>query len=60
MKKTYITPEMEVVEIEKKVQLLAGSVESFDLIDDPTVDPTPGGTLAPALPGFTDITGFPF
>ena len=45
-KKAYITPEMAIVEIEKNVQLLAGSL---GMTDNPITPPTPGTTLAPSF-----------
>ena len=42
MKKTYICPEMEIVEIEKNVQLLAGStVPTGDTPTDPSESDAP-------------------
>ena len=34
MKKTYINPELEIVKIVSHVQLLAGSTENVDLVDE--------------------------
>ena len=53
MKKKYMTPEMEVVEIEKKVQLLAGSGNvSVDSNEDPIL---PSDIDAPL---FSDLDGW--
>ncbi len=50
-KKTYMTPEVQVMEAEN-VQLLTGSVNSDLGIDYGGVDE--GGTLDPAAPEFSD------
>jgi len=58
MKKKYFAPEMEVVEIEKKVQLLAGSVT---LSIDPNEDPIlPQDVDSPIFHEVIDIPGFTF
>lgn len=54
MKKIYIAPEMEVVEISYNPQLLAGSVAGQDVIDDYADPDIPG-----LAPGFSD-TDDPF
>ena len=51
MKKIYMNPEMEVVDIKMNQQLLAGSVDA--LIDSGTQDN--GDALAPELPGMPDF-----
>ena len=54
MKKTYLHPELEVVDVLMEQSLLTGS--DMSIYDDPTVtDPT--DLLAPALPA--DIPGMP-
>ena len=55
-KKEYMTPTMDVVEIEK-MTLLAGSGVSSNGIDYGGVDD--GGTLDPASPDLEDILGLP-
>ena len=53
MKKIYLAPEMEVVEIEKKIQLLAGSGNvSVDSNEDPIL---PSDIEAPL---FSDLDGW--
>ena len=53
MKKIYLAPEMEVVEIEKKIQLLAGSGNvSVDSNEDPIL---PSDIDAPL---FSDLDGW--
>ena len=57
MKKIYLAPEMEVVEIEKKIQLLAGSVNmSVDSTEDPIL---PSDMDAPLFSGL-DADGINF
>lgn len=65
MKKIYMTPEMEAIEIKNKMTLLAGSVGGGGDISDP---PGWGGEdpgVEPGAPGLPDfdpsiVLGFPF
>ena len=54
MKKEYINPEMEVVEIKAQHQLLAGSFTGN------TSNPTPGDAGGAAAPEFDDTNMFGF
>ena len=56
MKKTYLQPEVEVMDVLYSQPLLAGSSELG--ISDETVD-TPGDLLAPGLPSVNDLLGIP-
>lgn len=47
MKKTYINPEMEIVELNMTQTLMAGSAVGTTVLDDPAGTDTPG--LAPSL-----------
>lgn len=57
MKKNYIAPDMEVVNIRFSQYLMAGSVTGGDVFDENAGDGVPG--LAPAM-GSEELLGVPF
>ena len=56
MKKTYMQPALEVVDIQFSQALLAGSVQ-LDVNNEDVTDPEE--LLAPGMPGVNDMLGIP-